>query len=48
MIKYSKKVKPSVYFFELNVLGTCVYPKLGKVIWFQIWISDYDLLVTVQ
>ena len=48
MIKYSKKVKRSVYIFELNVLGACIYPKLGKVIWFQIWISDSDLLVTVQ
>ena len=47
-MKCSKKVKHSVLIFGLNVLGTCIYRKIGKVIWFQIWISDYDLLVTVQ
>ena len=32
MIKYSKNVKHSVYIFEIDVLGMCVYRKLGKVI----------------
>ena len=43
MIKYSKKVQHSVHIFEQNISGTCVYRKLGKAVWFQIWISDYDL-----
>ena len=32
MRKYGKKVKRSVKKFELDVLGTCVYHKLGKVV----------------